>query len=291
MGRIVVGVDESTGAAAALRWATDEAAARGWSLSAVMAWGLFDQRHAVAGQPFDPAYGDADAREALAAIVAATLGAGRAATIDHHVVNDLAAPALIEASEAADLLVVGARGLGSFRGLLLGSVSQKCLQHARCPVAIIRDNDPRDQPRGITRFVVGVDGSGASQLAFEWALDAARVHGATVEVVHAWMVPVVGGEGFAAGVFDPELIADVARQTLDAAVEAADISGLSLPLTRTVIAASPAAAILQAAQDADLVVVGSRGLGGFKGLLLGSVSHHLAQHALCPVVVVPPPRA
>ena len=285
MGRIVVGVDESTGAAAALRWAADEAAARGSSLSAVMAWGLLDQHHPIVGQPFDPAYGDADARDALAAIVSATLGAGRAASIDHHAVNDLAAPALIEASETADLLVVGARGLGSLRGLLLGSVSQKCLYHARCPVAIVRDDDPRDQPSGIRRIVVGVDGSSTSQLALEWALDAARTHGANVEAVHAWVLPVV-----AEGVLDLEPIADAAWQTLDTAVDAADTSGLSLPVTRTVIGASPAVAILQAAKDADLVVVGSRGLGGFKGLLLGSVSHHLAQHATCPVVVVPPPR-
>ncbi len=97
MGRIVVGVDESAGAAAALHWAVREAEVRGWSLTAVLAWGFLDQHHAIVGEPFDPSYGEADARAALDSIIGAAVGTARAATVEQKVVNDLAARALIDA--------------------------------------------------------------------------------------------------------------------------------------------------------------------------------------------------
>jgi nucleotide-binding universal stress UspA family protein len=172
------------------------------------------------------------------------------------------------------------------RRLLLGSVSQACLHHATCPLAIVRDGT-LDAAKRIARVVVGADGSDTARQALDWALEAGRLHRASVEVVHAWFVPYGGGEPFAAA-FDSTPLEDAARRTLDAAVDSAATSGLSVPVTRTLAFGSPAAAVLLAAEDADLVVVGSRGLGGFKGLVLGSTSHHLAHHAPCPVVVVPP---
>jgi nucleotide-binding universal stress UspA family protein len=286
MGRIVVGVDESAGAAAALRWAVREAEVRGWPLTAVLAWGFLDQHHAVVGAPFDPTYGEADAIAALGSIVSAAVGTARDVTIEQVVVNDLPVPALLDASEGADLLVVGARGLGPVRRMLLGSVSQQCLHHATCPVAIVRDGT-HDAADRIVRIVVGVDGSDTAGNALRWALEEGRLHRATVEVVHAWFVPYGGGQPFAAA-FDSTPLEDAARRTLDAAVDSADVSGLSVPVTRTLAFGSPAAAVLHAAEAAEVVVVGSRGLGGFKGLVLGSTSYHLAHHALCPVVVLPP---
>jgi nucleotide-binding universal stress UspA family protein len=286
MGHVVVGVDESAGAAAALRWAVAEAEARGWSLTAVLAWGFLDQHHARVAEPFDPAYGEADARAALDAIVAEVVGTPPAATIDRKVVCDRPARALLEASEGADLLVVGARGLGGFRGLLLGSVSQQCLHHATCPVAVVREGVQRAR-EGVGRIVVGIDGSDAARRALDWALEEGRVHRASVEAVHAWALPYAGGELFAAGLYDPEPFEGAARNVLDEAVESADASGLPAPVTRTVTNGSAARAILVAAEDADLVVVGSRGVGGFKGMVLGSVSHSVAHRATCPLIVVP----
>jgi nucleotide-binding universal stress UspA family protein len=287
LGRIVVGVDESAGAAAALRWAVREADVHGWSVNAVFAWTYLDQHHVIVGEPFDPSYGEADAASALDSIVDAALGAARGATVEQRVVNDHAAPGLLEASEGADLLVVGARGLGRLQGVLLGSVSQQCLHHATCPVAIVRDGTEHSR-EGITRVVVGIDGSDTAGRALEWALEEGRRHHATVEVVHAWAFPYGTGEPSVAVAFDYTPLEDAARRTLDAAVESADTRGLPAPVTRTLAVGSAAASILQAAEDADLVVVGSRGLGGFKGLMLGSVSYHVAHHATCPVVVLPP---
>jgi nucleotide-binding universal stress UspA family protein len=287
LGRIVVGVDESAGAAAALRWAAHEAEVHGWSLNAVLAWTFLDQHHVTVGEPFDPSYGEADALAALDSIVDAALGTARGATVDQRVINDHAAPALLEASEGADLLVVGARGLGRLQSLLLGSVSQQCLHHARSPVAVVRDGTEHSR-EGIARVVVGIDGSHTAGRALDWALNEGRFHQATVEVVHAWAVPYGVGEPFVAVAFDSTPLEDAARRTLNAAVESADTRGLPAPVTRTLAFGSAAASILQAAEGADLVVVGSRGLGGFKGLLLGSVSYHVAQHATCPIVVLPP---
>ena len=93
---------------------------RDWSLTAVLAWGFLDQHHATIGAPFDPIYGEADAAAALQSIVAATVGTATAAAIEQIVINDLPAAALLDASDGADLLVVGARGLGPVRRLLLG---------------------------------------------------------------------------------------------------------------------------------------------------------------------------
>ena len=101
MGRIVVGVDESAGAATALRWAVREADVRGWSLTAVLAWTYLDQHHVIVGAPFDPEYGEADAVTALDSIVRAAVGTARGSSVEQTVVNDHAAPALLDASEGS----------------------------------------------------------------------------------------------------------------------------------------------------------------------------------------------
>jgi nucleotide-binding universal stress UspA family protein len=153
-------------------------------------------------------------------------------------------------------------------------------------VAIIRDGRLEAGER-VRRVVVGIDGSDTAAHALDWALDAGRFHQASVEVVHAWTFPYGVGHPFVSVGFDSAPLEDAARRTLDAAVGAADTSGLPAPVTRTLAVGNPSAVLLEVAEDADLIVVGSRGLGGFKGLVLGSVSHHVAHHATCPVVVLP----
>jgi nucleotide-binding universal stress UspA family protein len=286
MGHMVVGADESAGAAAALRWAVREAAARGWSLTAVLAWGLLDQHHMVGDQPFDPAYGEADALATLDAIIRAAVGTADAATVERKAVCDLAAHALLTSSAGADLLVVGARGLGGFRELLLGSVSQQILHHATCPVAVVR-SDPREHPDGPPLIVVGVDDSEPARRALQWALGAARVHQANVNVVHAWTLPYVTPDPLFATELDYHRFSNHAHRTVEAAIESVDATGLPGVVTRTVRNGSAADEILKAAATADLVVVGSRRASGLRRLGLGSVSHHVTHDATCPVVVVP----
>jgi nucleotide-binding universal stress UspA family protein len=281
MGSIVVGIDESAGAAEALRWAAREAELRGWSLTAVLCWSYLDQHHGTAPHAFDAGYTADDADAAARTITMRVLGEG-ATAVERRTVNDVPARGLLETSADADLLVLGARGLGPFRSLLLGSVSQHCLHHATVPVAIVRATANR--PIGRPRVVVGVDGSATAQRALEWAVEEARLRLAVLEVVHAWNPPALAVPTMALdyGIFD-----DAAHAIVAEALAQVDTSGLPGPVVRVVEIGTGGRVLVDQADGADLVVVGSRGLGGFKGLLLGSVSHQVAQHAVCPVVVIP----
>jgi len=137
------------------------------------------------------------------------------------------------------------------------------------------------------RIVVGIDGSEDSRRALRWALQEGRLRQASVEVVHTWQTPYVGVSRYMVPVFDADTYEKAARQVLDSVVDAEDTTGLVAPVARIVASGVAAGVIVEQARGADLIVLGSRGLGGFKGLLLGSVSHQVVHHAPCPVVVVP----
>lgn len=141
------------------------------------------------------------------------------------------------------------------------------------------------------RIVVGVDGSKGARAALTWALDEARLRGAALDVVHAWHgpAPVVSGPYGAAPV--DETSVDTARRAAESVLEhqlqAVDVEGVEVePLLPS---AGPAEALVDIAKGADLLVVGTRGRGGFTGLLLGSVSQQVSHHAPCAVVIVPHP--
>lgn len=290
MGSIVVGVDGSEGAAQALRWAAAEAAFRGWFVQAVLAWGYLDQHHTIVAERFDPAYTSRDAERALESYIRAALGSERVHEIERRLVADLPARALLEASVGADLLVVGARGLGGFRGLLLGSVSQKCLHQSTVPVAVIRpDGSPtrNGQPQ---RVLVGVDGSSAARRALAWAIEEARSRSAVLEVLHAWQPPFVGGFPLTGEAIDFSTFETAAHDLVESATAAPDVGELPCAVERTVVCAGAASALLEASERADVVVVGARGIGGVQRLLLGSVSGQVALHSARPVVVVPAPH-
>ncbi len=138
--------------------------------------------------------------------------------------------------------------------------------------------------RVLPRIVVGVDGSAASVRALRWALGQAGATGGMVEAVIAWDVPTSYGVG--PTVVDGEDLAGVAEQSLAAAVDDVSAAHPGVPVQRRVLRGNPAAVLVDQAKDADLLVVGSHGHGGFVGALLGSVSQRCVQHAACPVVVV-----
>lgn len=281
---IVVGVDGSEGAAAALQWALSEGRLRQWDVTAVLAWGFLDQHHLAVEHGFDPRYSGADAKAALDGYVEDAVGAA-AALVGRIAVDDLPAHALIHAARDADLIVVGARGLGGFRGLLIGSVSQKCLHEAHCPVAIIREPAPVVDGR-LPLVVVGVDGAPSARPALAWAADEARTRGASLEVVHAWQPPYVGGFPFTGALPDYDLYEAGARELVTDLLATVDLTDVPV-VERTVVCSGPSSALLDAARHADLTVVGARGLGGVRRFLLGSVSHQVTLHAPHPVVVVP----
>lgn len=144
MGQIVVGVDETPEAAAALRWASDEAGARGWRLTAVLAWDLLSQHH-TSTHAFDPSYSETDALAALDGSIEAALGPARAGEVERRVVCDLPAHALLDAADGADLLVVGTRELHGLRRVLAGSVSRRCVRRAPCPVVVVHPDGRVEQ--------------------------------------------------------------------------------------------------------------------------------------------------
>ena len=136
---------------------------------------------------------------------------------------------------------------------------------------------------GVFRTVAGVDGSAPSRLALEWAVTEARLRNGQVPAVTEWEFPpaTVGMEGL---VWDPDVFPQAARQLQHEALKRVDSEGVTV--TGDVVQGNAAAVLLRAAENADLLVVGSRGLGGFTGLLLGSVSTQVLHHSRCPALVV-----
>jgi nucleotide-binding universal stress UspA family protein len=142
----------------------------------------------------------------------------------------------------------------------------------------------------MSTIVVGVDGSPGGRDALDFAVEEARLRGADVRVIAAWDIPgAVYAGGYGLG--DPELcsrLEQAARDNIAHALEDVDVDGVEI---RTAIReGNPAQVLVDEAVEADLLVVGSRGLGGFRSLLLGSVGQQCAHHAPCPLVIVRPRR-
>ena len=144
-----------------------------------------------------------------------------------------------------------------------------------------------DPQSGSGRIVVGVDGSSHSEEALRWALGQARLTGQPVEVVTSWSIPVSFGEG-AGPLMGIDWRGDATR-TLENSVANVVDSPDADRVSQRAVEGHPAKVLVDAAADAALLVVGSRGRGGFTGMLLGSVSQHVVARAACPVVVVRAP--
>ncbi len=141
-------------------------------------------------------------------------------------------------------------------------------------------------------IVVGVDGSRSAQEALHVAFDEARLRGAVLRAVMAWDVSTMaygGMSGFGPNI-DPTAVEEGARAALDSAVDALSEQATGVEVERVMRMGQPAQVLVEEARGADLLVVGSRGRGGFVGLLLGSVSHQCALHASCPVLIVHEPN-
>ncbi len=284
---IVVGYDGSPSARMALEWAIEEAKIKQASLRIVVAWSLPPLEMSVSDSSFtDPAvlesekdYGDE--------LLAEALGLARDAGVDAggFVLPDSPAHALVEASAEADFLVVGSRGHGTFAGLLLGSVSRQVATHAKCSSVIVRPAaDPQSRD-----IVVGVDGSQPSLHALDFAFDEADRRGMRLRVLHTWDVPPVGAITGVPTFSPPEFIRDLKNSEARLISEALAGHGDRYPdveVSEELEQGGPVQVLTEASEHAAMVVVGSRGRGGFLGLLLGSVSHGIAHHAHCSVAVI-----
>ncbi len=280
---VVVGVDGSDHARLALKWAADEALLRGTDLRVISA---------TAGRPkglpgwYEGAESDISPGEAVVEDAVGLVATRHPSVVVRgEALEWPGALALIDASAGAELLVVGARGSGGFKELLLGSVSHQCVEHAHCPVVVVHggSEDP-DRSPAERRIVVGVDGSEGAERALRWALEEASIRDAAVEGRFAWQVnpaTVPGTHGF-------EREEAAARGITE---HAELLARQWAPGVRFDAVAEPDATVpslVDASVQAGLLVVGARGRGGFRGVLLGSVARQCADHARCPVVVVRP---
>lgn len=139
----------------------------------------------------------------------------------------------------------------------------------------------------MTKIVVGIDSSDGARRALTWALDEAVVRNAQVTTVHAWQLPVWLATPFGAVPLEADQFEARVAEEIDRVIDEAQTAHGDVKIERLVVADSAAAALIDAAKDADLLVVGTRGRGGFAGLMLGSVSQQVAQHSPCPLVIVP----
>jgi nucleotide-binding universal stress UspA family protein len=290
--RLLVGVDGTEGSVEALRWAAHEAARRRFPLHvmscaelpvAVEAGLLGAARsgvHASAGAAMDSIVGEHEALNQRAVDLARSFGLG--IEVSGETVLGAPAYALVGASHAEDTIVVGATSHPGRLTEVLGSVATVVAHRAHCPVVVVHGTDRKDAAIG--RIAVGVDGSECSDHALAWAIDEAQHCGAELILVHGWVYPYQGSRsGITEARDDMKLDA---MRTLEASAKAVREQAPALRSHCIISEQPPAKAIIDAAKEADLLVVGSRGHGGFASLLLGSVSRTVLQHSTVPVVVV-----
>jgi nucleotide-binding universal stress UspA family protein len=294
---VLVGVDGSAASLHALDWATAEAARHGWSLHVVCAYAL----PSFAAASLDGGYAaldDTAIHEGAAAVLAEASARieGSGVPVSAKVHTGDAAGVLVELSKEARLAVVGTRGRGGFADRLLGTVSSALPAHAHCPTVVVplRDGDGHALPedaelppvRPVRRIVVGVDGSPQAERALRRAIDEAVVWGA--ELTAASGVPVGSMTGVLAwlpAAVDHEQVLNDVTEGLNVVVDR-ELEGKDLQVRRFALDGTGAELLTEFSAATDLVVVGSRGRGGFAGLLLGSTSQAVLHHATCPVMVV-----
>lgn len=270
---IVVGIDGSAHAWRALDWAADRAVRRRLPLL------LVHGSRALADDGAIPP----DALRRLVAEREDLLAEARQYALKLHPDLDIRTRlvpvdpgrALVEESEHADLVAVGSRGLGGFEGLLFGSVGLYTAAHARCPVLVVSRSapNPADAP---TEIVVGVEGRPGEDAVVEWAVAEATARDARILALHA-----VGGE-----------FGSPRRRVIEDMELSEALAGMrerypDVRIDELVSERTPSRALVEASQNAAMVVVGARQRRGPVGMALGRVNHAVLHHAHSPVAIVP----
>ncbi|HYO02367.1 MAG TPA: universal stress protein [Mycobacterium sp.] len=293
---IVVGVDGSSSSTAAVAWAARDAemhnvplrvvhvvapltyVAEGWSAFPTDVYSQFQEEQA------------SRILEQAHKVAVEAAAPDRASQVTSEVLHTPTVPGLVDLSKTADMVVVGCRGEDAVAGALLGSVSSGLVHHAHCPVAVIHDEDPMSRASQAP-VVVGIDGSPTSELATEIAFDEASRRGVDLVALHAWTD--MGPLGFPPTDMAPIEWRNFKEQEEEVLSER--LCGYQdrypdVTVRKVVVSDRPAPRLLEQAENAQLVVVGSHGRGGFTGMLLGSVGRTVVHSARIPVIVARKPQ-
>ena len=280
---VLVGVDGSESSLQAVRWAAREASRRRAPLRLVAAVGWVDVPHQYGDSRTGPDLREVMLRQRgvhLTEAAQAAMDAVPGQEPEQEVLEGFPIPRLVDESRAAQLVVIGDRGLGGVAGLLVGSVAFALAAQGGCPVVVVRGRaDATGGP-----VVVGIDGSPVSEAALAFAYEAAALRSAPLLAVHAWRELFI----------DPVTLASLDWDAVEQEAQAELAERLAgwrekypdVDVQRLVVRDRPARVLVEQSAQAQLVVVGSRGRGGAAGLVLGSVSHAVLHRADCPVVIV-----
>jgi len=282
---IIVGVDGAAPSRTALRWASREAARRGAELVVLLAYNWrVPGTPAILGPELEQA-----AQDQAELVVADAVGEAHAiaptVSVRGHAVLADPAPALVNAGRDGAMIVVGSRGRHGFPAALVGSVSQQVALHAHGPVVVVRGKaEPAEGA-----VVVGFDGSPGADEALRAAFEEANLRDRRLTVVKAitttlpsWPV------SLPPLAYDREAVRLAAQADLEHMLESWSAKYPDVTVAARAVIGNPSRVLIAASQGAQLIVVGTRGHGGFAGLLLGSVGLHLLHHAECPLLVARP---
>ncbi|MGW3960606.1 universal stress protein [Amycolatopsis sp. NPDC005003] len=292
-GAVVTGIDGSASAVQAAVWAGAEAVRRGRPLRLVQVYALPQVKAPVAFGTHE------QVRAGLAERAEGWLADARAAVLAEHPGLDVTTAArewspvtaLVQESQHAELLVLGSRGLGGFTGLLVGSTAVAVAAHTHCPIVVVRGRKPHDPPPVTGPVVVGTDGSPDSEAAIAFACEEARLRGTGLVAVHTWSDVLADGALRPHPMDEnPDETAAAERVKLAEQVVGWQRKYPDLTIELEVTRGRPVRTLLERGEQAQLIVVGCRGRGGFTGMLLGSTSQALIAHSPCPVAVVRPQR-
>ena len=281
---ILVAVDGSAESDAAVRWAAREAELRELPITlahvvvpVVTSWPVRSM------QAEFNAWQEDNARQVLAQgqkMLRSTLGDSALPDVATEILRDYAVPALVGAAKKAEMIVVGSRGLGAVGRAILGSVSSGVVHHAKCPVAIVHV-DEAQSPDQSSPVLLGIDGTRASEAATALAFDEASRRRVELVALHAWsdvgVFPALG--------MDWHKYEDEGHEILGERLAGWQEQYPDVVVRRRIVCDRPARWLIEESQQAQLVIVGSHGRGGFPGMLLGSVGSAVAQSAKAPVIV------
>lgn len=289
---IVCAVDGSDASKTAAKWAANTAVKRGIPLRLVSSYSMPQFLYAEGMVPPQELYEDLEAEtlEKIEEAKKVAIDYMPDVDVSHQIEEGSPIDMLLDLSEQCTMIVMGSRGLGGLSGMVMGSVSAAVVSHASCPVVVVREDNAVTEETKYGPVVVGVDGSGVSQKAIENAFKEAQARGAELIAVHTWMDMQVQASlaGLSAAQQQWQVVEEEQNALLGQRLAGWSERYPDVKVTKVVTRDRPVRALADASEGAQLLVVGSHGRGGFKGMLLGSTSRALLQAAPCPMMVVRP---